>query len=350
MTGDLVESGELRCSRCHATFPVLKGIPRFVPLDNYASSFGFEWLQHARTQYDTYTGTNISETRFFQETGWPRRLDGERVLEVGSGSGRFTQQAARTGAIVVSVDYSLAVVANYASNGRLPNVLIAQGDIYRLPVQHGSFDKVFCFGVLQHTPDPEQAFLSLPRHLKPGGQLVVDVYKRKDSFRGYIGRVVDLKYWLRPLTSRLPPETLYRWVTRYIHFMWPAARRINRIPGLGRWLNWRLLIADYRGVFSLSESQLKEWAILDTFDALSPRYDYPQTLDTVRRWFTRAGLEEIEVRYGYNGIEGRGRKPAASAQAEDNAEAAGGPAMGAAGGRWRSGAMRPSRPAPRCQP
>ena len=33
-----------------------------------------------------------------------------------------------------------------------------------------------------------------------------------------------------------------------------------------------LLIADYRGILDLSEEQLKEWAILDTFDVLSPMY------------------------------------------------------------------------------
>jgi len=39
-----------------------------------------------------------------------------------------------------------------------------------------------------------------------------------------------------------------------------------------RTLNWMLLIADYRGILDLSEEQLKEWAILDTFDVLSPMY------------------------------------------------------------------------------
>jgi len=46
---------------------------------------------------------------------------------------------------------------------------------------------------------------------------------------------------------------------------------------------------------------------------LSPRYDLPQTLSTVRRWFAEAGLENVTVQYGYNGIEGRGRKPAGAA-------------------------------------
>jgi hypothetical protein len=53
---------------------------------------------------------------------------------------------------------------------------------------------------------------------------------------------------------------------------------------------------------------LREWAILDTFDMLSPRYDAPQTLENVREWFRVAGLDAVEVEIGYNGIEGRGKK------------------------------------------
>ncbi|WCJ57816.1 methyltransferase domain-containing protein [Fontisphaera persica] len=307
-----IERGELACVRCARRYPIQRFIPRFVPSENYAAGFGFEWLQHARTQYDSYTGVPVSEKRFFEETRWPRDLRGERMLEVGCGSGRFTEQAARTGAMVVSIDYSVAVEACHASNGRLPNVLVAQGDIYRLPVRFDFFDKLYCFGVLQHTPQPEQAFMALPRHLKPGGRLAVDVYKRNDSLRGHIGKLFGTKYFVRPLTRRMAPERLYRWVNAYVRGMWPVARVIHRIPRLGRWLNWRLLIADYRGVYPLKEEHLLEWAILDTFDMLSPRYDYPQTLETVRQWFARAGLEEVEVHYGYNGIEGRGRRPGPS--------------------------------------
>jgi hypothetical protein len=62
------------------------------------------------------------------------------------------------------------------------------------------------------------------------------------------------------------------------------------------------------GVYPLLDDVLKEWAILDTFDMLSPRYDNPQTIDNVREWFERAGLLDIDVHYGYNGIEGRGTK------------------------------------------
>jgi len=299
---DSIETGRLHCRNCDASYDIIRHIPRFVPLENYSASFGFQWSRHARTQYDSYTGTTVSATRFFGETKWPRHLHGQTILEVGSGSGRFTEQAASTGATVVSMDYSCAVDANYRSNGHKENVLIVQGNIYSMPFRTNLFDKLFCIGVLQHTPNVEKAFLSLPDYLRGGGSLVIDVY-RYSLWR----RVLLPKYWVRPITARLAPETLYRWCQKYVRVMWRIAVWINRLPK-GRHINRALLIPDYRGVYPLSEEMLKEWAVLDMFDALSAAYDKPQSVGSVKRWFEKAGLENVEVRVGYNGIEGRGTK------------------------------------------
>jgi SAM-dependent methyltransferase len=306
---DRVQTGLLVCHPCRKTFPILQGVPRFVPAENYAASFGWQWNRHRQTQYDSHTGTKISETRFFEETRWPRNLQGRTVLEVGSGAGRFTEQALKTGALVVSLDYSSAVDANYASHGIDRNVLIVQGDIYAMPFKGFSFDKVFCFGVLQHTPAVKEAFLSLTKFLKAGGNLAIDVYavNWKLFFKSY--------YLWRPLTRRMPHEHLYALIRQYVRVMWPLVSLIGRLPG-GRLINRSLFsIADYRGKVPLSDDLLKEWAILDTFDTFSPRYDKPQFLSTVRRWFVEAGLTDIDVRFGYNGIEGRGTRPLSHAQA-----------------------------------
>ncbi|MGZ5278735.1 MAG: methyltransferase domain-containing protein, partial [Pseudobdellovibrionaceae bacterium] len=172
-----VMDGILICDANGKEYPVVGGVPRFCPRENYASGFGLEWTKHARTQYDSYSGIPATETRFYGQSKWSRDLTGEYILEVGSGSGRFTEQAAKSGATVVSLDYSYAVEANFKSNGHRENVLIVQGDIFAMPFAKGFFDKLFCFGVLQHTPDPKAAFKVLPQYLKTGGSFCVDIYK-----------------------------------------------------------------------------------------------------------------------------------------------------------------------------
>jgi SAM-dependent methyltransferase len=311
----VVTEGTLTCTACGKAYPIAGGIPRFVPRENYASGFGLEWTRHARTQYDGYCGLPVSEQRFFSQTRWPRDLRGELILEVGSGSGRFTDQAANTGAMVVSLDYSYAVEANYASNGARANVLIVQADVFAMPVRSGTFDRVFCFGMLQHTPDPAAAFASLPRVLRSGGMLCADIYKAT-LFRAFL----HPKYYVRPFTRRMNPDRLYRRVCAWVDFMWPLASLIRRVPK-GYVVNWRLLVADY-SCLGLKGDILKEWSYLDTFDMLAPRYDRPARIGTVRRWAQRANLQAVTAEYADQGIVLRATAPPAGAAAGEAASVA----------------------------
>lgn len=297
-----IVTGRLVCASCQREYPVVAGVPRFVPRENYASGFGLEWTKHARTQYDSYSGIPASEQRFFGQTGWPKDLTGEVILEVGSGSGRFTEQAARTRATVVSLDYSYAVDANFASNGSRDNVLIVQADVFAMPFRPGSFDRVFCFGMLQHTPSPSRAFAALPTVLRPGGALCADIYKVS-----FWRTIAQTKYWVRPFTRRMNPDRLYARVQRWVDFMWPLAKIIRRLPK-GYAINWRLLVADY-SFLGLQGQMLKEWSYLDTFDMLSPRYDRPATKETFRQWAVHANLTDIDAHYSPHGVVLRARAP-----------------------------------------
>jgi ubiquinone/menaquinone biosynthesis C-methylase UbiE/uncharacterized protein YbaR (Trm112 family) len=299
----------LVCTGCEKEYPVIGGVPRFVARENYASGFGFEWTKHARTQYDSYSGLKVSEQRFFAQTHWSRNQTGELILEVGSGSGRFTEQAANTGATVVSLDYSYAVDANYASNGMRSNVLIVQADVFAMPFRSGTFDRLFCFGMLQHTPNPERAFRALPRVLKSHGFLCADIYKVS-----LLRTVLQTKYWIRPFTRNMNPDLLYANVRAWVDFMWPLAKAIRKLPK-GYAINWRLLVADY-SFLGLEGEMLKEWSYLDTFDMLAPRYDRPATLSTLRKWANNVGLVDIDAEYTPHGVVLRAMAPAhATAQA-----------------------------------
>jgi ubiquinone/menaquinone biosynthesis C-methylase UbiE/uncharacterized protein YbaR (Trm112 family) len=298
-----IETGSLKCQNCSGAYPIVGFVPRFVAADGYAAAFAYEWKIHTRTQYDGSSGVPDSERRFFAATKWPRKLPGEIMLEVGCGSGRFTEQAVSTGAFVVSIDYSSAVEVNYASNGHRENLLIVQADLFRMPFRRQYFDRLYCFGVLQHTPDVGAAFRALLPVVKAGGHVAIDVYDKR------WWTVFKTKYWVRPITRRMKHETLYRMVVNYVDRMWPLARLIDRLPS-GYHANAQLLIASKRHKYpDADDDWLREWAKLDVFDMLSPTHDHPQTLRTVRRWFKGEGLLDSEVHYGHNGIEARGRIP-----------------------------------------
>jgi SAM-dependent methyltransferase len=295
-------SGHLACDRSGHGFPIHDFIPRFVPEENYANNFGFQWNRFRRTQLDSHSGHPISRDRFFAATGWkPEELRGARVLDVGCGAGRFTEIALSSGAQVVSLDYSSAVEACRANNASHGQLDVVRGDIYHLPFKPGTFDFVYCLGVLQHTPDVERAFHCLLPPLRPGGRLAVDVYERRwTSFLA--GR-----RWARPITTRMNRHRLYGLVERFVPRLLPLTIAIGRIPVVGRKARRILPIADYDGILPLSRDQLTEWAILDTYDMLAPVYDQPQTEQTLRRWLAQAQLEDGEV-LRPAGLVARGRK------------------------------------------
>ena len=70
-SGDFdIEDGGLECTACAATFPIINGIPRFVPVENYASSFGLQWNKFRTEQLDSVNGSTISKDRFYSVTEW----------------------------------------------------------------------------------------------------------------------------------------------------------------------------------------------------------------------------------------------------------------------------------------
>jgi SAM-dependent methyltransferase len=285
-----IEIATLRCQSCGQAFPIVSHVPRFVPADSYANSFGFQWNKFRKTQLDSQSGLPISRDRFFLESRWiPADLDGKRVLDIGCGAGRFAEIALSTGANVVAVDYSSAVDACFANLGPHPRLLVIQADVYRLPIKAGSFDYVYCFGVLQHTPDPHRAVLALAPPLKKGARLALDFYPRLAA------NVLWPKYWLRPFTRHMRQERLFAMVQWFVPKLLPIGRALAAVPLLGRRLRYLLPIMMYYGVFALSDEQHREWAILDTFDMLAPAHDHPQTAASVQAWLTEAGLREVEA-------------------------------------------------------
>ena len=281
-------------------FPIINGIPRFTLQNNYTENFGFQWNIFAETQIDQVKMNefNQSKIRFFKETGWkPEDLDGLNILEAGSGAGRFSQVILnQTKASLYSFDYSNAVEANLRNNEHFESnrFHLVQASIYEIPFPDNSFDKVFCFGVLQHTPNFEDSISSLVAKTKPGGEIVVDFYR----INGWWTKL-SAKYLLRPLTRKIQHERLLNIITKNINWM------INlfdflcflKLGTLTRFLP----IADVRNFPSeLNSQQRIEWAILDTFDMFSPEYDNPQRIKKVVAMFTRLNVEVTFAGLIYN--------------------------------------------------
>lgn len=274
-------------------FPLTNGVYRIEEGNNYTDSFGFEWNIFHQTQLDSYSGSNISRKRFFACSGWKRDLKDEKILEVGSGAGRFTEIVNQyTDAILYSLDYSNAVDVNARNNPPGKRLKFFQASMFHMPFAENSFDKIFCFGVLQHTPDFKKALECMAKVLKPGGELVVDFYPVKGWYTK-----INAKYLLRPFLKRLSHDRLLQFIKRNL----PALKKIyffNQRNGLG-FLNRFVPVSEMPEALKncLSEKEIEEWMLLDTFDMFSPQYDKPQSLKKVRKWFLELDFINVEAEF-----------------------------------------------------
>lgn len=98
---------------------------------------------------------------------------GERVLDVGTGTGHFAFDVATRGGIVVGVDLSMPMLT--VARVRGSPVQLIRGDAAALPLPAGSFDLVLSVTALEFVAQREQAIDEMWRAVRPNGRLVVGV-------------------------------------------------------------------------------------------------------------------------------------------------------------------------------
>ncbi len=271
-----IVSGRLVVKGTQRSYPIVRGIPRFVSDDSYAASFGMQWNKFRDVQVDSETGGTHSVQRFDAETGWTRAtLDGKWCLDMGCGAGRFAEVAASRGARLVGLDLSSAIDATAQTLAKYPNVNLVQASALQPPFRHGAFDFAYSIGVIQHTPDPPRVVREVVSCVRPGGQFALTIYARR------LWTKLNTKYLIRPLTKRLPADLLLKGIQKSMPLLFPITDRLFRIPLLGKVFQFTIPVANYVHRNDFSRDQRYAEAVLDTFDMLSPAYDSPMTWNEV---------------------------------------------------------------------
>jgi len=113
-----------------------------------------------------------------------KRWRGKRVLEIGCGIGTDTINFARHGAMVTAVELSqrsLEIARQRAEVYGLENRIRfyranAEEMTQVVPVE--PYDLIYSFGVIHHTPDPEQVVDQIRHYVRPGSTIKLMVYNR----------------------------------------------------------------------------------------------------------------------------------------------------------------------------
>jgi ubiquinone/menaquinone biosynthesis C-methylase UbiE len=104
-----------------------------------------------------------------------------KILDVGCGAGRFTQEAAKRGYKVFGMDYShgmMVKTSNISNREDELNTSFLQGDIESLPLKDSSFDVIVCLGVVAYLKSEEKALHEFERILKPNGVLAISIVNK----------------------------------------------------------------------------------------------------------------------------------------------------------------------------
>ena len=149
------------------------------------------YVEHARRRYELEPV--IEEFAQFESTA------GKKVLEIGVGLGADHQRFAQAGARLTGIDLTARAVEH--TRRRLAlfgfDSALSMGDAENLGFPSDTFDRVYSWGVLHHSPNTQKAISEVHRVLRTGGVANVMIY-HKWSLVGYM-------LWLRYALLRLRP-------------------------------------------------------------------------------------------------------------------------------------------------
>ncbi len=316
-----IEEGVLQCARCGERYPVVDGIPRFVPnalslhpgfVKKYPDALGMKASNgredlfkevHGSTQerfsyeWMRYPGS-LPEDKpvFLDETQIPPdEWRGKRIMDAGCGMGRYSRVAHELGADVVAIDLGTALIRLKDLADQSDRMHIVQGNLMSPPIKKESFDIVYSLGVIHHTPSAHATFKKLAELVKPGGQISVWVYgtngpyanfktnplKSSRAFLGalrwpvwLIGHIREfLSDTLRLVTVHLPHSLVYG-------ISYPLAA-LGKVPGLK--------------YLTFSVHPLWRVRVQENFDWLSPPYQSHHTKEELSGWNEACGFKVLRI-------------------------------------------------------
>jgi SAM-dependent methyltransferase len=116
-----------------------------------------------------------------------QRYRGKDVLEIGCGMGCMASNWSRQGARISAVDLNPVAVSQTRRRFQVMGLegTIQEADAESLPFEDQSYDFVYSWGVLHHTPGIRQAISEIHRVLKPGGRVGLMLYNRNSILYRY---------------------------------------------------------------------------------------------------------------------------------------------------------------------
>jgi SAM-dependent methyltransferase len=191
---------------------------------------------------------------------------GERILDLGCGTGALTADIAARGADALGIDRSEEMVSQ--ARKKFPSLHFEVLDARELPF-NAEFDAVFSNAVLHWIPEPEKVVAGIGRALKPGGRFVAEF-----GGKGNLQKLVAGFHRAFAALGIREPEGVAPW-------FYPS-------------------IAEYAGLLEKHGLEVREVSL---FDRPTKLEDGPRGLETWIRQFRQLFLEKMPAEIAQQWIE-----------------------------------------------
>ena len=165
------------------------------------NAFGEEW-----SKFSVHNDESVRELRkeYFDIIDETIVNKNTYMIDIGCGSGRWTDYFTDKAGFIEAIDPSDAVFAADNMLGKKENVRITKASVDTIPWDDNTFDFGMSIGVLHHIPDTKLALINCVKKIKPGGHFYVYLYYRFDN-RGFLFKsVFYLSNLMRLVISRMP--------------------------------------------------------------------------------------------------------------------------------------------------
>lgn len=215
-----------------------KPIEVFTKLDgtenidaDVVNDFGEEWKKFA-----VHSDESVKELRkeYFDIIDETIVNKNTYMIDIGCGSGRWTDYFVDKAGFIEAIDPSDAVFVADKMLGQKENVRITKASVDTIPWDDETFDFGMSIGVLHHIPDTKKALITCVKKIKKGGYFYVYLYYRFDN-RGVIFKTIFyLSDGLRKVISRMP-QGLKRFTcdTLAVLIYWPLSRFAGVLHKMG---------------------------------------------------------------------------------------------------------------------
>jgi ubiquinone/menaquinone biosynthesis C-methylase UbiE len=214
------------------------------------------------------------------------RFRGKRTLEIGVGLGSDHQKLAEAGANLCGIDLTPRAIGHTKRRFELFGLQseLQVADAENLPFPNESFDAVYSWGVIHHSPDTPKAIEEIYRVLKPGGFAKIMIYHKYSM----VGLMLWLRYGLLKLKPFTSMETIY---SKYLES--PGTKAYTRAEAQILFKKFKITNIDTPVNFAdLLLADVGQWhrgVALQIVKALWPRF-------LIRKFFSQNGIEMmIEV-------------------------------------------------------